>query len=278
MRKILLSILLGLALILMTLFMKNGLSIGQSFRIYGFQGISDESQKLTQAISEANNENDQYTEALQTMQTDVEGLIGAKKEYLDAVARSSDSEIKLATQTKTYMIEYLWSRVGNHATSQGVKIKMEIVNSTLQDQEYRNLNFTVNGRYLAVTQFISSLENDANLDFTIDDFHMTPGTGTIVQATFVVKDVKIHRDTVSNESPRYEESPVTQSSSDTQNTSTVDTSTTTSDTDSENTTESTTTNTSTENNEENNEENTTKNITNEQAIANAGIDAIDENS
>ena len=149
---------------------------------------------------------------------------------------------------------------------------MEIVNSTLQDQEYRNLNFTVNGRYLAVTQFISSLENDANLDFTIDDFHMTPGTGTIVQATFVVKDVKIHRDTVSNESPRYEESPVTQSSSDTDDTTTVDTSTTTSDTDSENTT----TNTSTENNDEDNEENTTKNITNEQAITNAGIDAIDD--
>lgn len=270
MRKILLSILLVLALVLMTLFMKNGLSIGQSFRIYGFQGISDKSQQLTQAISGANNQNDQYTNALENMQTDVEKLMSAKKEYLDAVARSSESDIKNATQTKSYMIEYLWSRIGNLATAQGVKIKMEIANSTLQDQEYRNLKFTVNGRYLAVTQFISSLENDSNLDFTIDDFHMSPGTGTIIEATFVVKDVKIKKENVSNNTPNYVESPTAENN-------TVDTSApaTTNDSNEGNTrTENTTTNDETGDNEEN----TTKKITNEQAEVNAQLDAIDENS
>lgn len=271
MRKLLLSILLVLTLVLMTLFMKNGLSIGQSFRIYGFQGISDESQQLTQAISDANNQNNQYTNALTSMQTDVEGLMNAKKEYLDAIARSSDSEIKHATQTKSYTIEYLWSRVGNLATSQGVKIKMEIVNSTLPDQEYRNLNFTVNGRYLAVAQFISSLENDSNLDFTIDNFHMSPGTGTIIEATFVVKDVKIKKEDVSNSNPSYVESPTQENSSNTQDT--VDTSTSTSNSDTENTTNNETAN---DNTTSDDTENTTKKITNEQAQTNAGIDAIDE--
>ncbi len=276
MRKILLSILLVLALVLMTLFMKNGLGIGQAFRIYGFQGISDKSQQLTQAISDANNQNDQYTNALENMQTDVEELMEAKKEYLDAVARSSESDIKNATQTKSYMIEYLWSRIGNLATSQGVKIKMEVVNSTLQDQEYRNLKFTVNGRYLAVTQFISSLENDSNLDFTIDDFHMSPGTGTIIEATFVVKDVKIKKENVSNSRPNYVESPTTGNSTNTQNT-TVDTSTTAT-TNTSNEANTATENTTTNNETSDNAENTTKKITNEQATVNAQLDAIDENS
>ncbi len=278
MRKILLSILLVLALVLMTLFMKNGFSIGQSFRIYGFQGISDESQKLTQAISDANNQNDQFTNALTNMQTDVEELMDAKKEYLDAVARSTDSEIRYATQTKSYMIEYLWSRIGNLATSQGVKIKMEVVNSTLQDQEYRNLRFTVNGRYLAVTQFISSLENDTSLDFTIDDFHMSPGTGTIIEAKFVVKDVRIKKENVTNSKPNYAESPTNNETQNTVDTSTNADSSNTENTTTDNTTNENSENTTTDDTTNSDTENTTKKVTNEQAMADAQIDAIDENS
>lgn len=188
MRKILLSILLVLALILMALFLKNGIELG-SFKIYGFQGIADKSQELTEQINLANQENDDYASAIEKMKVHVEELTENKKAYLDEIARSSEDDIRHATQTKTYTIEYLWSRVGNHATSQGVNLKMEVVNSTLQDQEYRNLNFTVTGPYLAITQFIYDIENDTNLDFTIDDFHMLSG-----QATFTVKDIKIYRE------------------------------------------------------------------------------------
>ncbi len=185
MRKALLSILLVLALILIFLFMKNGLSIG-SFQIYGFQDIALKNDELTQSINKANQESDNYTSALSKLEQDVETLANDKKRYLDLIAQSTESEIINATQTKTYTIEYLWSRVGNHATAQGVRLKMEIASSTLGDQDYRNLNFTVDGEYLAIVQFVYDLENDANLDFTIDNYHMTSG-----QATFTVKDVKI---------------------------------------------------------------------------------------
>ena len=193
MRKALLSILLVLLIILMILFMKNGLAFG-SFQIYGFESISKKNDDLTQAISNANNENDKYTSALEKIETDVESLAEAKKRYLDLIAQSSESEIKDATQTKTYTIEYLWSKIGNHATKEGVTLKMEVVSSTLNDQDYRNLSFTVDGEYLAIVQFIYDLENDSDLDFIAENFNMTSK-----HATFTVKDVKIRRE-LSNQS------------------------------------------------------------------------------
>lgn len=51
---------------------------------------------------------------------------------------------------------------------------------------YRDLEFTANGKYLAISNFIYDLENDTNLEFTIDDFDMKSGV-----ATFKVKGVRI---------------------------------------------------------------------------------------
>ena len=188
MRKALLSVLLLLILILISLFMKNGLSIG-SFQIYGFQDINQKNDELTQAINNAKAENDNYTSALSKLDSDVDTLTTAKKNYLDLIAQSSENDIKEATQTKTYTIEYLWSKIGNHATKEGVTLKMDVVSSTLGEQEYRNLNFTVDGEYLAIVQFIYDLENDSDLDFIAEDFDMTSK-----HATFTVKDVKIQQE------------------------------------------------------------------------------------
>ena len=188
MRKALLSVLLVLLIILIVLFMKNGIGFG-SFQVYGFQSISEKNDELTQAISDANTENDKYTSALSKIDTDVEALSEAKKKYLDLIAQSSESEIKDATQTKIYTIEYLWSKIGNHATKEGVTLKMEVASSTLNDQDYRNLNFTVDGEYLAIVQFIYDLENDSDLDFIAENFNMTSK-----HATFTVKDVKIQKE------------------------------------------------------------------------------------
>ncbi len=189
MRKALLSILLVLCIVLLVLFIKNGMHIGP-FQVYGFKDIKQKNTELTQTISIANSQSEGYTSALQKLQSDVELLTKAKKDYLDLVAQSTENEIRQATQTKIYTIEYLWSRVGNHATEHGVELSnIERTTSTLGNENYSNLKFTVKGEYLAITQFISELENDTTLDFIIDDFHMTAS-----QATFVVKDIIVKKE------------------------------------------------------------------------------------
>ena len=92
---------------------------------------------------------------------------------------------------------------------------MEVGSSTLNDSSYKNLNFTATGEFLALVQFIYSLENDANLDFTIDKFDMTAN-----KCTFTVADVKIQQEntteTISSSSSSSD--TTTQSSGTTSNT------------------------------------------------------------
>ena len=185
MKNILLTILTILITVIMVIVMKSGIDIG-SLHILGFQGIADENQKLLDVIEQSKQKNNEYTAKLQTINSDSEKLATAKKEYFDLVQVSTASEIQEAMQIKSYRVEYLWSRVGNHATKEGVKVKMEIASSSMGDSEYKDLKFTVNGNYLAITNFIYDLENDESLDFTIDGFDMKSDV-----ASFTVKDVKI---------------------------------------------------------------------------------------
>ena len=185
MKNILLTILTILITVIMVIVMKSGINIG-SLHILGFQGIADENQKLLDVIAQSKQKNNEYTAKLQTINSDSEKLATAKKEYFDLVQVSTTSEIQEAMQIKSYRVEYLWSRVGNHATKEGVKVKMEIASSSIGDSAYKDLKFTVNGNYLAITNFIYDLENDESLDFTIDDFDMKSDV-----ASFTVKDVKI---------------------------------------------------------------------------------------
>ena len=185
MKNILLTILTILITIIMVIVMKSGINIG-SLHVLGFQEIADENQKLLDVIAQSKQKNNEYTDKLQTINSDSEKLATAKKEYFDLVQVSTASEIQEAMQIKSYRVEYLWSRVGNHATKEGVKVKMEIASSSIGDSAYKDLKFTVNGNYLAITNFIYDLENDESLDFTIDDFDMKSDV-----ASFTVKDVKI---------------------------------------------------------------------------------------
>ena len=192
MRKLLISILLILLVIMTVLCVKNGINIGP-LHVLGISQIQEANGELTKKIAEAKSTNDDYTNKLTEIKKLITDLGETRNEYLQTINVSTESEIKEATQTKNYTIEYLWSQVGNHATQEGVSIKMDVVSGVTEDA--RNLNFTVSGNYLAITNFITSLENDSSLQFTIDEFSMTQN-----QCTFVVRDVFIkHENTTVTE-------------------------------------------------------------------------------
>ena len=183
MRKLLISILLILLIVMTVLCIKNGINIGP-LHVLGVTQIQDANGELTRKIAEAKNTNDNYANKLTEIKELITNLGETRNEYLQTINVSTESEIREATQTKNYTIEYLWSQVGNHATQEGVNIKMDVVSGV--DENTKNLNFTVSGNYLAITNFITELENDSSLQFTIDEFSMTQN-----QCTFVVRDVFI---------------------------------------------------------------------------------------
>lgn len=191
MRKILLSLVMVILIVIMAVTMKNGLNVG-SFKLPGFQEIEKENDELTEIIADANEKKVEYQGSLDLLESDASAMAKAKKEYLDLVQVSTDSDIKEALQTKTYTIEYLWSKVGNYAAKEGLNIRMDLTSSTVGAQDYRNLSFTLDGKYLQIINFISDIENDADLDFTIDNFSMTKDN-----AKFTVKDIKLESGTTS---------------------------------------------------------------------------------
>ena len=201
MKNILLTILTILITVIMVIVMKSGIDIG-SLHILGFQGIADENQNLLDVIEQSKQKNNEYTAKLQTINSDSEKLATAKKEYFDLV--------------QVNRVEYLWSRVGNHATKEGVKVKMEIASSSMGDSEYKDLKFTVNGNYLAITNFIYDLENDESLDFTIDGFDMKSDV-----ASFTVKDVKIIQEEKSSMTSNQDSVDNSNNANNTNNTNTV---------------------------------------------------------
>ena len=179
--------------------------------VLGVTQIQDANAELTRKIAEAKNTNDNYANELTEIKDLIADLGTAREEYLQTINVSTESEIREATQTKNYTIEYLWSQVGNHATQEGVNIRMDVVSGV--DENTKNLNFTVSGNYLAITNFITELENDSSLQFTIDEFAMTQN-----QCTFVVRDVYIKNEkTLSSET--------TQNTSSTTNTARTNTTT-----------------------------------------------------
>lgn len=192
MRKVLITILSIVILVIMILFIKCGVTIGNT-KIVGIGELFKMNKELTSKIDEINTSKEAYTKSLSQMKSDIDELSTAKDKYISIVNTSTDNQIKQATQSKKYTIEYLWARVGVHATEKGVNVKMDLSDSSLENEEYKNLNFTCSGNYLALTSFISSIENDSNLNFTIDNFEMTNK-----QCKFTVKDVRIQQDKISD--------------------------------------------------------------------------------
>ena len=116
----------------------------------------------------------------------------ALQEYEEMTVISSASDVESAAQLETYEIETLWVKLGNHATNEGATMKMDVTKGTNTTQNTYNLNFTVNGSYISITDFISDIENDDTLGFKIEEFKMVPsGSDSNLQATFVCKDIAI---------------------------------------------------------------------------------------
>lgn len=192
MKKLLILILIALLLTLSIFVIIQGVHIG-NFEILGIKGIQEKNSKLDAKIQEAGKlaEKD-YKQAISDVTTNAQKLKEEKKNYEDITSISQDGDIQSANQIEKYEIETLWVKLGNHATSQGVIMQMDVIKENDSAQDVYNLRFTATGSYISITDFISAIENDTTLGFKIEEFKMNPSTaGTDLQATFVCKDIAI---------------------------------------------------------------------------------------
>ena len=60
------------------------------------------------------------------------------------------------------------------------------------------MHFTAVGSYIGITDFLYSLEDDSNLEFKIENFRLLPEQNENLIGTFVVRDVPINLDDITN--------------------------------------------------------------------------------
>ena len=190
MKKLLILILIAVLVALSIFIVIQGVNIG-SLEILGVKGIQSKSSQLDEKIQQAGKlaEKD-YQQALNDVKTNTKKLQEEKKNYEDMTQISEDGDIQTANQIEKYEIETLWVKLGNHATTQGVVMKMDVKKGSAQD--IYDLQFTATGSYISITDFISAIENDSSLGFKIEEFKLVPSSsGSDLQATFVCKDIAI---------------------------------------------------------------------------------------
>ena len=119
---------------------------------------------------------------METLDSTVSSLLAAKEEYQDLADVSTKSEINKATTVETYTVEFLWTRLGRHATAEGVYLSYTPTNTSIK--------FTVSGDYIPILSFVSAIENDSKLGFRIENFKLIPGWNNL-QATFETRNINI---------------------------------------------------------------------------------------
>lgn len=198
MRKFLIAVLLVLLIVLAYFTIFEGISIG-SFEILSAKGIADLNNDLTDKIDEANMKiKADLQKKKNELSENVDTLLKNKESYYNLANVSTENEIDEASTEETYNIEYLWLRIGRHARTEGVNIRMDILAGNAGDPSIKNISFTVTGQYVSIIDFVSSLEDDSELAFRIDSFHLLPA-GENLEATFSVNNIRIKLEEVTQE-------------------------------------------------------------------------------
>ena len=219
MRKILIVVLIVILITCAGFTLFKGFKIG-NIEISSIMGLADKSKQLDTSISELKQMREvSFSESIDNLEKSTKELADQKQQYASLVGTTPDTEIMSAIQSERYEVEYLWVKLGNHATKNGITLKMDITNGGATENKLYNLKFTATGNYANVTEFIYEVENDSTLGFKIENFSLLPSgttaktdnnnnnetantnTTSDVQnllATFLVKNVYIDLDKVTN--------------------------------------------------------------------------------
>lgn len=177
MKKILISIIGILILVLVCVSATKGISVGK-LSIYSIKDIKDQSLNLDKKIEEANIEiNQNYAKSLFDVETASDELKTVKEEYESKVGIDGSLGI---TQIEKYKIEYLWGILGGYAKDRNVKTYLDFKETSIKDTY--DISFTVYGSYLGITDFLYDIENDDELNYRAKNFKIEP-TSTISTTT-----------------------------------------------------------------------------------------------
>lgn len=220
MKKILISILIILILTLAFVALRNGISIG-FIKINSIEDVKNANAGLNNDFNIANHlVNITYLEEIDKLESAITRLKSSKQEYENKNLYNKENEALGTVQIKTYTIHYLWTILGNYSNDRNLQ-SLNIDLKSGQGEGIYDLDFTLIGNYVGITDFIYDIENDEELNFEIQNFKISSqiavpsnnventqsqsennttqtskqetkaSDGNIIQATFTVKNVGV---------------------------------------------------------------------------------------
>ena len=172
MKKILISVIIILLIGLGYTIGAKSLKVG-TLKLESINDIKSASNNLEQKFNTSKEISAQtYPNSIENLDKVVRELKTVKQQYQAKTINNPEARSNLGViQVEKYNIEYLWTIIGNYATKNGVTLTLD-VKSTNADDVY-NLNFNLEGKYIGITDFIYSLEDDDELKFEIKDFKIS---------------------------------------------------------------------------------------------------------
>lgn len=219
MRKILIGVLIVVLIASIAFTLINGIAIG-NVQISSIKQLAEKDKELEDNIRNLKNMKEvTFSDSIEQLEQENKRLKSKREEY-SALINNAEGEVANIISAEKYQIEYLWVKLGNYATKNGVTLKLNILNSSTGVSGVYDLSFTLNGGYAGITEYIYEIENDYTLGFKIEKFLLVPGGATksdskenenkenenkenenkekqentntdILTATFTVKDIEI---------------------------------------------------------------------------------------
>lgn len=195
MKKILISVLIILLLVLSYFALAKGISF---LKIKSINDIKNASNKLESDFNEANELSSKtYPSEVESLENAIKQLKISKQEYENKNIYNADENLLGAIEVKTYKIHYLWTILGNYRKDRGVQ-SLTLDLKTTEIKDVYALQFTLIGAYTNITDFLYDIENDEELNFDIKNIKIEPYTTT---TTTTIIDVDSDSKTINKESP-----------------------------------------------------------------------------
>lgn len=176
MKKVLISILIVLIVILTFFVVFKNINIGE-WKSKNINDIKNLNSELEQKINNAKQLNNQdYPNEVNKLDDSMEKLKIVKKKYQNKMKYVSGNVDLGGVSIKNYKIERLWIALENYAKNENVELKLEVVDAA--SKGLYDLNITVAGEYIGITDFIYDIEKDDTLGFKILNFKLTPYVAT----------------------------------------------------------------------------------------------------
>ncbi len=183
MKKLLISIIAIVLAVLIYVLLFENITIA-NWKSQSIEDIEKSDNDLEKKIGEVNQVNNQeYPEKIESLEKAIKDLKTTKEEYI-AKTKSISENIDLGiVEVKQYKIERLWITLENYAKDCGVELVLDLVESSTISTEQigadlYDLNVTLIGDYIGITDFIYEIENDDILDFRIKNFSLAQNVET----------------------------------------------------------------------------------------------------